>query len=116
MFWILMGILEKNNDEDWVIGVVNQVVYVGFEMLEEVIGVVNQVVCAGFKVLEEVIDVVDWVVCTGFDITGEMISESKGSYSSFVLYPQEYWDNKNHHSSLYFDSNFYEFAFPDVFS
>jgi len=115
MFWILMGMLKEDDDEDWVIGVVDQVVCVGFEVLEKVIGVVDQVVCAGFKVLEGVIGVVNQVVCADFNITGKIISKSRGSYSSFVLYPQEYWDDRGHHSFLYFDSNFYEFV-PDVFS
>ena len=72
-------------------------------------------VCAGFKVLEEVISVVDQVMCAVFDNTEEMISESEESYSSFVLYLQEYQDDRNYHFS-YFNSNFYEFAFSDVFS
>ena len=76
MFWILMDVLE-DDDEDWVIGVVDQVVYVGFEMLEEVIGIVDWVICTGFKMLEGVISVVNWVVCAGFNITGKIVSESK---------------------------------------
>ena len=60
MFWILMGMLEEDDDEDWVIGIV------------------DQVVCASFEMLERVISVVDQVVCTDFDITGEIVSESEG--------------------------------------
>ena len=63
MFWILTGVLEEDDNEDWVIGVVNRMVCADFEMLEEVIGVVNWVMYAGFEVLEGVIGVVNQVVC-----------------------------------------------------
>ena len=54
MFQILIDVLEDDDNENWVIGVVDQVVCTGFEVLEEVINVVDWVVCADFKVLEEV--------------------------------------------------------------
>ena len=98
MFWILIGVLEEDDDENWVIGVV------------------NRVVCADFKVLEEVIGVVDQVIYAIFNIIKRWSLKAKGSYSSFVLYSQEYQDDRSHHFSLYFNSNFYEFAFSDVFS
>ena len=59
MFWILMGVLEDDN-EDWVIGVVDQVVCTSFKVLEGVIGIVNQ------------------VMYVDFNITGEMVFESRG--------------------------------------
>ena len=47
--------LKEDDDEDWVIGVVDQVVCADFKVLEEVIGVINQVMCAVFNITEEMI-------------------------------------------------------------
>ena len=58
MFWILISVLEEDNDEDWVIGIVNQVVCADFKVLEEVIGVVDQVMCAVFNITGIVVSVI----------------------------------------------------------
>ena len=85
MFWILMGMLEEDDNEDWVIGVVDQVMCADFEVLEGVISVVDQVICTGFKVLERIISVIDWVMCADFNITGEIVSESEEIIFKFCL-------------------------------
>ena len=77
MFWILMGMLEEDDDENWVIDVVDQVICASFKVLEEVISVVDQMMCAGFEVLKKVIDVVDQVMCAVFNITEEIVSKSE---------------------------------------